>query len=41
MKPSFSFSDALSAPFAMLRRRPLYLFVWGLLMMACRPSATS
>jgi hypothetical protein len=34
MKPSFSFSDALSAPFAMLRRRPLYLFVWGLMMAA-------
>ncbi len=34
MKPSFSFSDALSAPFAMLRRRPLYLFVWGLMMVA-------
>lgn len=34
MKPSFSFNDALSAPFVMLRRRPLYLFVWGLLMAA-------
>ena len=34
MKPSFSFNDALTAPFAMLRRRPLYLFVWGLLMAA-------
>ena len=32
MKPSFSFNDALSAPFAMLKRRPLYLFVWGLMM---------
>jgi hypothetical protein len=34
MKPSFSFNDALSAPFVMLRRRPLYLFVWGLMMTA-------
>lgn len=34
MKPSFSFSDALSAPFVMLRRRPLYLFAWGLMMVA-------
>ena len=34
MKPSFSFNDALSAPFAMLKRRPLYLFVWGLMMVA-------
>lgn len=34
MKPSFSFNDALSAPFLMLRRRPLYLFVWGLMMVA-------
>jgi len=32
MKPSFSFNDALSAPFVMLRRRPLYLFAWGLIM---------
>ena len=34
MKPSFSFNDALSAPFVLLRRRPLYLFAWGLIMMA-------
>ena len=34
MKPSFSFNDALSAPFVMLKRRPLYLFVWGLMMTA-------
>lgn len=34
MKPSFSFNDALSAPFVLLRRRPLYLFVWGLMMTA-------
>lgn len=34
MKPSFSFSDALSAPFSLLRRRPLYVLVWGLMMMA-------
>lgn len=34
MKPSFSFSDALSAPFSVLRRRPLYVFVWGLMLVA-------
>ena len=34
MKPRFSFSDAVGAPFVQLRRRPLYLFVWGLMMMA-------
>ncbi|WP_309628035.1 hypothetical protein [Brevundimonas sp.] len=34
MKPVFSFSDAIGAPFVLLRRRPLYLFVWGLMMMA-------
>jgi len=34
MKPSFSLNDALAAPFVLLRRRPLYLFVWGLMMMA-------
>lgn len=34
MKPNFSFSDALSAPFVLLRRRPLYLFAWGLMMVA-------
>ncbi|MFC5343286.1 hypothetical protein ACETK8_07600 [Brevundimonas staleyi] len=34
MKPSFSFNDALGAPFVMLKRRPLYLFVWGLMMVA-------
>ena len=32
MKPGFSFNDALSAPFVMLRRRPLYLLAWGLIM---------
>lgn len=30
MKPHFSFDDAVGAPFALLRRRPLYLFAWGL-----------
>jgi hypothetical protein len=34
MKPRFSFNDAVSAPFVLLRRRPLYLVVWGLMMMA-------
>lgn len=34
MKPSFSFNDALAAPFALARRRPLYLLVWGLMMVA-------
>lgn len=34
MKPSFSFSDAVGGPFVLLRRRPLYLFVWGLMMVA-------
>lgn len=34
MKPRFSFTDALGAPFVLLRRRPLYLFAWGLMMMA-------
>ncbi len=34
MKPRFSFSDAFGAPFLLLRRRPLYLFAWGLMMMA-------
>lgn len=34
MKPGFSFNDAVGAPFVLLRRRPLYLFVWGLMMMA-------
>lgn len=34
MKPGFSFNDAVGAPFVLLRRRPLYLFVWGLIMMA-------
>lgn len=32
MKASFSFNAALSAPFAMARKRPLHLFVWGLMM---------
>ena len=34
MKPRFSFNDAICAPFVLLRRRPLSLFVWGLLMVA-------
>lgn len=34
MTPGFSFNDAVGAPFLLLRRRPLYLFVWGLMMMA-------
>lgn len=34
MKPRFSFNDAVGAPFVLLRRRPLYLFAWGLMMMA-------
>lgn len=34
MRPSFSFSDALSSAFGLLRHRPLYLFVWGLMMTA-------
>lgn len=34
MKPRFSFNDAVGAPFAVLKRRPLYLFVWGLMMTA-------
>ena len=34
MKPGFSFNDAVGAPFALLRRRPLSLFVWGLIMAA-------
>lgn len=32
MNPRFSFSDALFAPFGLLKQRPLHLFVWGLLM---------
>ncbi len=32
MKPSFSFRDALNAPFVLIRRRPLTVFVWGVLM---------
>ena len=31
MKPGFSFNDAVGAPFALLKRRPLTLFVWGLM----------
>lgn len=34
MKPGFSFNDAVGAPFVLLRRRPLSLFVWGLIMTA-------
>lgn len=34
MKPRFSFNDAVGAPFVLLRRRPLHLFVWGLMMVA-------
>lgn len=34
MKARFSFGDAFAAPFVLLLRRPLYLLVWGLLMMA-------
>jgi len=34
MKPDFSFNDAVGAPFVLLRRRPLSLFVWGLIMTA-------
>lgn len=34
IKPHFSFNDALGAPFALLRRRPLSVFVWGVLMVA-------
>lgn len=34
MKPVFSFNEALTAPFVLLRQRPVHLFVWGLLMVA-------
>lgn len=34
MKPRFAFEDAFTAPFVLLRRRPLELFVWGLMMTA-------
>ncbi len=34
MKPSFSFGDVLNAPFLLIRRRPLTIFVWGLAMVA-------
>jgi hypothetical protein len=34
MKPSFSLNDAVGAPFVLIRRRPLAVFVWGLLMIA-------
>ena len=34
MKPGFSFNDAVGAPFLLLRRRPLSLCVWGLMMVA-------
>ena len=34
MKARFSFGDAFAAPFGLLRRKPHYLFAWGLLMMA-------
>lgn len=34
MKPTFSISEALAAPFNLLKRKPLSLFVWGVLMTA-------
>ncbi len=34
MKPSFSLSDALGAPFRLTANRPLTVFVWGMLMLA-------
>jgi hypothetical protein len=33
-KPGFSFGDAIGAPFVLIRRRPLAVFVWGSLMIA-------
>ena len=41
MKPGFSFNDALGAPFVLLRRRPLSLFVWGLMMVAIMAASYS
>ncbi|WP_428152299.1 hypothetical protein [Brevundimonas sp.] len=41
MKPGFSFNDAVGAPFLLLRRTPLSLFVWGLLMVAIMAASYS
>ena len=41
MKPGFSFNDAVGAPFVLLRRRPLSLFVWGLMMVAIMAASYS
>jgi len=34
MKPTFSIGDAIGAPFTLLKKKTLSLFVWGLLMTA-------
>ncbi len=34
MKPGFSLSDAIAAPFVLIRQRPFSLFAWGLTMAA-------